>query len=163
MRSRRFSSLSAVACAALVAGLAAGCAPVIQQHGYAPLREEVAEIRPGIDTRETVIRKIGRPASTGIFTDDGWYYVSSRVEKLTYHAPKVTDRRVVAVVFDPNGVVAGVNEYGLQDGRVVDLETETTPTYGRQLTILEQAFGNLGVVTGSVFEGQQGRGAEPYN
>lgn len=163
MRSRRFRWLSAAACAALVAGLAAGCAPIVEQHGYAPLPEELAEIRPGVDTRETVVRKIGRPASAGIFTDEGWYYVSSRVEKLTYHAPRVTDRRVVAVVFDPNGVVAGVNQYGLQDGRVIDLETETTPTYGRQLTILEQAFGNLGVITGSVFEGGEGRSPEPYN
>jgi outer membrane protein assembly factor BamE (lipoprotein component of BamABCDE complex) len=152
MSSRSIRSLPRLAGVALVAALATGCAPVIEQHGYAPLPEELAEIRPGMDTRETVVRKIGRPASSGIFTDHGWYYVSSQVERMTYHAPKVTDRRVVAITFDPNGVVAGVNEYGLEDGRIIDLVAETTPTHGRQLTILEQAFGNIGVVTGSVFE-----------
>ena len=152
MRSRRNRWLAGIACAALVAGVTA-CSPVVQQHGYAPLPEELAGITPGVDTRATVVRKIGRPASTGIFTDEGWYYVSSKVERLTYHAPKVVDRRVVAVTFRPDGVVAGVNEYGLDDGRVIDLATETTPTHGRQLTIVEQAFGNIGVVTGSVFEG----------
>lgn len=154
-------SLVGIACAALLAAAAAGCSPVVQQHGYAPLPEEVAEIRPGLDTRETVQRKIGRPASTGIFTDQGWYYVSSKVERLTYHAPKVVDRRVVAVMFDPNDVVASVNEYGIDDGRIVDLATETTPTYGRELTILEQAFGNLGVITGSVFGDNEDATARP--
>ena len=159
MSSRSMRSLPRLACVALVAGLAAGCAPVIEQHGYTPLPEELAEIRPGIDTRETVVRKIGRPASSGIFTDHGWYYVSSEVERMTYHAPKITDRRVVAITFHPNGVVAGVNEYGLEDGRIIDLVTETTPTHGRQLTVVEQAFGNLGVITGSVFEDEPG---SPY-
>ena len=50
-------------------------------------------------------------------------------------------------MFDQNDVLASVTEYGLEDGRVIDLETKTTPTYGRQLTILEQAFGNIGVIT----------------
>ena len=152
MRLRCTRSVAGIGLAALLAGLVTGCSPVVRQHGYAPVAEQLAEIRPGVDTRETVQRKIGRPASSGIFTDNGWYYVSSTVERLTYHAPKVVDRRVVAITFGPNDVVASVNEYGLQDGRVIDLATETTPTHGRQLTILEQAFGNLGVITGSVFE-----------
>lgn len=152
MSSHSRRTLSRLACAALLGALAAGCAPVIEQHGYAPIPEEVAEIQPGIDTRASVVQKIGRPSSSGIFTDQGWYYVASTVERLTYHAPKVTDRRVVAVNFDPEGTVASVNEYGLEDGRIIDLVAETTPTHGRQLTILEQAFGNIGVITGDVFE-----------
>lgn len=137
---------------AAVAALLAACSPVVQTHGYAPLPEEVAEIRVGQDTRASVQSKIGRPASSGTFTDHGWYYVSSKVERLTYHAPKVVDRRVVAIMFDQNDRVAAVEEYGLEDGRVVDLATETTPTHGRELTIIEQAFGNIGVITGSLLE-----------
>ena len=140
-----------IAGVALTAALTA-CSPIVQTHGYAPHPAELAEIRVGVDTRASVQSKIGRPASTGIFTDQGWYYVSSKVEQLTYHAPKVVDRRVVAITFDQNDTVAAVNEYGLEDGRIIDLVTETTPTHGRQLTILEQAFGNIGVMTGSVFE-----------
>jgi outer membrane protein assembly factor BamE (lipoprotein component of BamABCDE complex) len=145
MRPRRsFALFGAIACAAIFAG---GCSPVVRNHGYAPPVEELADLQVGLDTRASVQSKIGRPAGTGVFTDDGWYYVSSKVEHLTYHAPEVVDRRVVAVLFDENDILAAVNEYGLEDGRVVDLEAKTTPTYGRQLTILEQAFGNIGVIT----------------
>ena len=143
--------MRAVLLSAAVTGMVAACAPVIRSHGYAPLDEEIAEIRVGQDTRGSVQRKIGRPGSTGIFTDEGWYYVATQIEHYTYHEPKVIDRRVVAVVFDQTDVVAAVNEYGLEDGRIVDLETKTTPTYGRQLTVLEQAFGNIGVLGDELF------------
>jgi len=121
-----------------------GCAPVVETHGYAPDQSLLDEISIGQDTRGSVRRKIGRPSGSGVFNDDGWYYVSTTIERYTYHAPKVTDRRVVAVEFDKNDVVSALNVYGLEDGRVIDLQTRTTPTYGRKLTILQQLLGNLG-------------------
>jgi outer membrane protein assembly factor BamE (lipoprotein component of BamABCDE complex) len=147
MRSRRISALAGLAGSVALAALASGCSPTVRNHGYTPLPEELAELQVGLDTRFSVQSKIGRPGGTGIFTDNGWYYVSNKVERLTYHAPEVVDRKVVELLFDQNDVLASITEYGLEDGRVIDLETKTTPTYGRQLTILEQAFGNIGVIT----------------
>ncbi len=130
----------------------AGCSPVIDSHGYAPVQEELDQIRVGQDTRGSVRRKIGRPGSTGIFTEDGWYYVATRIKRETYKEPKVLDRRVVAIRFDSTDIVSSVNQYGLSDGQVVDLVTKTTPTFGRELTVLEQALGNVGTIPNSVFE-----------
>lgn len=144
---RRAGSLVALA----LAGALGGCSPVIKNHGYAPVPEEVSDIQVGIDTRGSVRRKIGRPGGTGVFGDDGWFYVQSEVEHYLYNEPRVVDRRVVAILFDADDVVASVNQYGLEDGRVVDLETRTTPTYGRELTILEQIFGNISTIPADVF------------
>lgn len=126
----------------------AGCAPIIQVHGYAPDEETLSTITVGQDDRATVARKIGRPTMNGVFTDDSWYYVTSTVKRYLYHAPEVVDRKVVAVRFDETGRVAAVKTYGLEDGRIIDLETQTTPTHGRELTILQQVFGNLGRLSG---------------
>ena len=134
-----------------LAGAVGACAPVIKNHGYAPVAEEVADIQVGIDTRGSVRRKIGRPGGTGVFNDVGWFYVQSKVEHYLYNEPQVIDRRVVAVLFDENDLVASVKQYGLADGRVVDLETNTTPTYGRELTILEQILGNISTIPTDVF------------
>jgi outer membrane protein assembly factor BamE (lipoprotein component of BamABCDE complex) len=121
---------------------------VVETHGYAPDDALLADIAVGQDTRGSVRRKIGRPSNSGVFNDDGWYYVSTTVERYTYHAPKVADRRVVAVEFDENDLVAAVDVYGLEDGRVIDLQTRTTPTHGRKLTIVQQLLGNLGRFSG---------------
>lgn len=134
----------------MAVGLAlAGCAPVMETHGYTPIPEALARIEVGLDTRSSVQSKIGRPASTGTFDNSGWYYVSSVVEHYTFYEPKIVERTVVAVTFDDADVVTDVVSFGLDGGRVIDLETRTTPTYGRQLTIVEQIVSNLGAVTGS--------------
>ncbi len=134
--------------AAIIGGGLSGCAAEVKNHGYAPDDALLAEITAGTDTRGSVRRKIGRPSTTGVFTESGWYYVATTVEHYVYYQPKVTDRRVVAVQFDADDVVAAVNVYGLEDGRIIDLQTRTTPTYGRELTILQQLLSNLGKLTG---------------
>ncbi|MEM8595848.1 MAG: outer membrane protein assembly factor BamE [Pseudomonadota bacterium] len=133
-----------VALPLLLAGVLAGCAPVISNHGYAPPDEMVATIVEGVDTRGSVRRKIGRPGATGVFTEDGWYYVSSTLSKRGFYAPEIIDRRIIAVEFNDVDRVTSVRRYGLEDGQFVDLETRTTPTFGRELTILQQVLGNIG-------------------
>ncbi len=53
------------------------------------------------------------------------------------------DRTVLAVNFDQRGVVRGIERYGLEDGRIINLETRTTETGGREMGVLEQLFGNI--------------------
>ncbi len=125
---------------------AAGCSPIVSTHGYAPNDEQLAQIEPGLDTAQTVTRKIGRPSTGGVVRNDAWYYVSSRFETEAYNAPELTERRVVAVRFGSDGMVEGVDRYGLEDGRVINLVTKTTPTFGREMTVVQQLFGNLGNV-----------------
>ena len=75
---------------------------------------------------------LGRPSSSGVLRDSAWYYVQSRVENFTYHPPRVVDRTVLAVNFDQRGVVRDIQRYGLEDGRIINLETRTTETGGRR-------------------------------
>jgi len=134
---RALLGIGALAC------MLVACSPVVRTHGYTPLPEQLERIQIGQDTRGSVRRKIGRPSASGAFTDDAWYYVSSTVEHVAFYAPEVVDRQVIAVEFDENDLVSAVNRYGMEDGRVIDLETATTPTHGRQLTLIEQLLLNL--------------------
>lgn len=140
-----------LAAAVLTLALAPGCERVRESHGYAPAPAELAEIQVGQDTRASVRQKIGRPSTTGLFLPDRWYYISSEVEKYMFYRPRVASRRVVAIRFDQYDRVTSVNEYGLHDGRVIDLETRTTPTLGRELTILQQILGNIGRISAEDF------------
>lgn len=125
----------------------AGCEPRITVHGYAPNAVELAELEPGIDTVFSLEERVGRPAAAGLLEDNTWYYVQTTVEHLTYHQPKVTDRTIVAVTFDDDGVVASVDRYGLQDGRVINLNTRVTESDVKKVGILASLFGNIGGLT----------------
>jgi outer membrane protein assembly factor BamE (lipoprotein component of BamABCDE complex) len=127
----------------LLAALLTACAPQVTVHGYVPGEADVSRITPGVDDRLSVEETLGRPSSSGLLQDRAWYYVQSVMEQETYRAPRVVDRTVLAVLFDENGVVTGLDRYGIEDGRIVNLQTRTTETGGRQLSVLEQLFGNL--------------------
>ena len=130
--------------AALVLGTAlAACAPTTRIHGYVPSETDIAGITPGVDDIYSVEETLGRPSSSGLLQEGSWYYVQSTVSTLAFNAPKVVDRTIVAVQFDDNGIVTGIDRYGIEDGRVINLTTRTTDTGGRQMGVLEQLFGNL--------------------
>ncbi|MFT6773256.1 MAG: outer membrane protein assembly factor BamE (lipoprotein component of BamABCDE complex) [Paracoccaceae bacterium] len=150
------SGLRRGAVAAALLAVAAGCAPIVSNHGYAPPEDRLALIEAGIDSPETVSRKIGRPSTAGVIRADAWYYVASTFQTVAWNAPEPVSRRVVAVRFGPDGLVSKVDRYGLEDGVVIDLATRTTPTYGREMTIIQQVFGNIGNVRAS--EGTTGGG-----
>lgn len=139
----RLNAPRSIVFALLLSGALTACAPTIQIHGYVPPESDVARIRPGFDDAGSVEKLLGRPSSSGVLADSAWYYVQSTVENYTYHAPKVIDRKVLAVNFDQRGVVKEVRRYGLEDGRIIDLDPDTTETGGRELGIFEQLFGNI--------------------
>ncbi|MEO1732121.1 MAG: outer membrane protein assembly factor BamE [Pseudomonadota bacterium] len=137
-------SAARVACAAaLIFGLTA-CVATYRNHGYVPPDELLSEIVVGVDTRDTVAETVGPPSSSGLLNDSGFYYVSSRVRNYGMLEPKIIERRLVAISFDSSGVVRNIEEFGLEDGRVVTLQRRITETAVVDETFLRQLLGNLG-------------------
>lgn len=151
---RRFNALRTAIAAASIAALAAasGCAPTTQVHGYVPPPSDVSRIAPGVDTMATVEEVLGRPSSSGLLRDSAWFYVQSVFENYAYNPPRVVDRTVLVVSFNDNGVVTGIDRFGVEQGRIVNLTSRTTETGGRQLGVLEQLFGNLLTIDANRFE-----------
>lgn len=133
------------------ATLVVACAPVVQVHGFAPTPEEIAQITPGRTDRSGVEQLVGLPSSTGVMEDSAWYYVLTETTQYTYRAPEVSDRRVVAIAFNDAGTVTAVNQYGLEDGRVIDLQSRITLTEGAELTVIQQILSSFGNVNPANF------------
>ncbi|MGB0855244.1 MAG: outer membrane protein assembly factor BamE [Pikeienuella sp.] len=147
----KFVTRAAFAVAAVT--LVAACEPTFTNHGFAPQVVDLDELQAGSDTRGSVLRKLGQPSAYSSFDSKNWYYTASRVEHYAFYAPEVIERRVVAVRFDDRGLVKEVNRFGIDDGQVIDLVTRRTPTYGREVTVLQQIFGNLGRVAPETLTG----------
>jgi outer membrane protein assembly factor BamE (lipoprotein component of BamABCDE complex) len=129
-------------CALVVA--VAACSPVYRNHGYVPSADELALVEVGTDTRETVGQKIGRPSTSGLLNDVGWFYVQSRYKHLGPRAPQEIDRQVLAVTFNEAGVVENIARYGLEDGKVVQISRRVTETNVKGLSFIQQILGNFG-------------------
>ncbi|MEL7030494.1 MAG: outer membrane protein assembly factor BamE [Pseudomonadota bacterium] len=138
----------------LAAAALAACTPVRSYHGYVLERANLDEDEApetvtvtadvGVDTKQTVLVKYGEPSTLSTFDGNIWYYISARERRYAFFRDKTTWRRVVAVHFNEQGSVEAVREYDLEDGREVVMVSRETPTKGKELTLLEQIFGNVG-------------------
>lgn len=130
--------------ALVLAAAVAACSPVIRNHGYVPAEDELALVEVGVDTRETVGQKIGRPSTSGLLNDEGWYYVQSKYRHFGPREPKEIERQVLAVTFNEAGVVENVARFGLEDGKVVEISRRVTETNIKGITLIQQLLGSFG-------------------
>lgn len=131
--------------AVLAAAATASCASVREDHGYvSDLLSIEQPVQAGVDTKSTVLARMGSPSTRGAFDDQSWYYVSVSTKAYAFLKPDTTRRDVVAVRFGADDVVASVDTYGLERGRVIAYNGKATPTRGRELGFFEQLFGSIG-------------------
>lgn len=133
-----------LAIALLMAVGASGCTASRDFHGYVPDQALPTDVKPTVDTRSTVLARLGTPSTTSVFDDKLWVYMSSTRELLAFYYPKVVQREIVAIQFDDQDVVSDVLVYDVTAGRTISYNSRVTPTRGRELGILEQLFGTLG-------------------
>lgn len=138
---RRFIAL---ALAVPASAALAGCTPLYRNHGYVPPDDELALVTIGSTTQGELEGLVGRPSSQGLLTGAAWYYVGSRWRTYGAFEPKEIDREVVAISFDANGVVANVERFGLERGRVVTLSRRVTDSGVADVSLVGQLLGNLG-------------------
>ena len=113
------------------------------QRGYVVSDADLAQVSVGTSA-EKVLSIMGTPSTTSTVGGDSWYYISQTAErKLAFMAPKVVDQRVLAVYFGPGKKVTRVANYGMQDGKVFDFISRTTPTGGAEPNFLRNLMGGL--------------------
>ncbi len=133
------------ALAAGALGAISACTPQIDHRGYLPRAGDLQKITPGMSKTE-VEAILGSPSTTATITrtGDSYYYISSKIETQGFMDPKETERKIFAVRFDQIDQVQSFAQYSLEDRQVINVSSRKTPTRGRELTILQQMFGNLG-------------------
>lgn len=131
--------------------LAVACAPIYQNHGFVPSEDDLALITVGRDNREAVARIVGRPSTSALLNDTGWYYVQSRWKHSGALPPKELDRQVVAITYDKRGLVENVEKFGLEQGQVVALSRRVTDSNIKGIGFLRQLFSSFGTVRAENF------------
>ena len=137
----RHTALAAV----LAAMLAAGCSPTVDVRGNLPDPQDLSQVKVGETTRDEVVKLLGNPSTSGTFEKETWYYIGQRTEqRLTVFNPVIKDQKVVLIRFNGDGTVEELQQFGLKDGKQVDVVDRVTPSRGKDLSILQQLVGNIG-------------------
>ena len=130
---------------ASTAALVAACTPTTSFQGFQAIDARPQDVQVGVDTRDSIKAKLGTPSVVSTFDPDVWYYISQVTENQSFYRQRLVRRDVVAISFNKGGdTVAKVDDLTLKDGRVIAFDGHTTPTRGRELTIIEQLIGSIG-------------------
>lgn len=102
------------------------------------------ELVPVGSSREQVLLALGSPSTTATFDNEVFYYISqTRVRPVAFMNARLVDQRVLAVYFGNDGRVTNIANYGMQDGKVFDFISRTTPTGGKDQTFIGQVLSGL--------------------
>ncbi|MBD1545037.1 outer membrane protein assembly factor BamE [Roseibium aggregatum] len=114
-----------------------GCFTTSYTHGHVVTTDMLNQVQVG-SSKEQVELVLGSPSTTSSLNGDAYYYISQVTETTAFMAPDIVEQRVVAVYFDNDGYVRDIANYGLQDGKIVDLITRKTRTGGTDYGFLSQ-------------------------
>jgi outer membrane protein assembly factor BamE (lipoprotein component of BamABCDE complex) len=147
-----------VATAFLAAATLAGCIGETLNRGYVASDTAIQQVQVGAP-REQVLIALGAPSTTADFGGEVFYYISQKTSRpVAFLNSHVVDQKVLAVYFDENEQVRQVANYGLEEGRIVDFVSRTTPTSGRDFSFLSQLFAAAGnPAAGGSLAGSPGR------
>jgi outer membrane protein assembly factor BamE (lipoprotein component of BamABCDE complex) len=137
------------------AALSAGCSSIRDHQGYLLDEPLIAAIQPGVDNKDSVAGTLGRPSFTGQFdqAQRDWYYVSRDTRQAAFTTPRPSAQTVLRVRFDAAGNVESVQRTGVELAVNINPDNRETPTLGRDRSLLQELFGNIGAV------GQRGQSA----
>ncbi len=124
-----------------IALVLAGCSPEINHRGYYPKKGALAQVSEGMAKSE-VEGILGSPSTTASinFEGDSYYYISSISQGRSFLDPVETSREVIAVRFNKQDQVTSVAQYGLEDGRIINVNSRETPSAGKEFSLLKELF-----------------------
>ena len=115
----------------------------VYTRGNLPDPGRVSELIPGETTGDDIRNSLGSPSSVNTFGNETWYYISEKVEIVAFLSPKVLERNILIIEFNPKRQMTQVVTLGLDAGRELAHVERITPTFGQELTVLDQIIGNF--------------------
>jgi len=135
--------------------LLVGCAPEVEHRGYVPKPGAFSQITNGM-TKAEVEGILGTPSTTASvqFKGDSYYYITSITTSKAFLTEE-TQREVIAVRFDEDMRVRSFAQYGLEDGRVINVNSRQSPVTGEDTSILSALLrGSKGTKAGPMLGSQ---------
>ncbi len=122
-----------------------GCSSFVntRTQGYSIPPSALEQIREG-QSEDLVIAVLGSPQTKSSFANENaFYYVETRIEETAFGLKTIKSRTVLAIYFDKNRRVKDKAIYGLEDGKLITIETRRTPSFGEDRTFIESLLASI--------------------
>ena len=125
----------------LLTSVLLSCTTNIKKHGYIPSKSELETLVIGKDTKQSIAKKIGLPATAGL--EGAYYYVRSTFNAPGFKSAQLVDRTVVVLSFDQRSKLKNIETFNVDNGNFVRLDYRITETGLDNKNILQQIIGSI--------------------
>ena len=125
----------------LLASVLFSCTTNIKNHGYIPSKSDLENLVLGKDTKQSVSKKIGLPATAGL--EGAYYYVRSTFNAPGFRSPQLVDRKVIVLSFDQRSKLKNIETFNVDNGNFVRLDYRVTETGLDNKNMLQQIIGSI--------------------
>lgn len=147
--------LSVIAGVVLLTQFLNGCTGIVTQHGFNNIETMRSWIKSNTVVKSELQSRFGPPSFAETQDDiTSLYYVSFIKERFAFFKPTITERNILAIHFSGD-TYKDYAEYSLKDGKDIVITSEKTPTYGKDMSVIQQILSNVGRFNNGV--GQNGR------
>jgi outer membrane protein assembly factor BamE (lipoprotein component of BamABCDE complex) len=110
------------------------------QRGFVFDDAVIATIKPGMDV-QAVLQALGTPSTTSTIGNKTFYYIGQTVRRrFQFQNFTVIDQKVLVIYFNKAFKVERIAVFGLQDGKIFDFISRTTPSGGEEQSFLRNLF-----------------------
>ncbi len=153
---KKTKTLKTIAACVVCLPILVGCIEKRVINNGAIVTQDQLDLIPVGSSQDQVILALGSPSTTGQFGDEVYYYISQkRTKTYEFEKLKLVDQKVLSVYFDKEQTVNRIANYGVQDGRVFDFISRTTPTSGEEFTFLRQLLTGRASPASAIQQGQR--------
>lgn len=120
------------------------CTPVVAQRGNLLENHQLEQVKPGESSQSDVLRVLGSPTTKAPFDENTWYYIGQETEKRGILDAETVKERVIIARFGEDGLLSYIGDVKDREDINVPYSRDKTPTYGNDMTAIQQILGNLG-------------------
>ena len=125
----------------LLTSVLLSCTTNIKNHGYIPSKLDLETLVIGKDTKQSIAKKIGLPATAGL--EGAYYYVRSTFNAPGFKSAQLVNRKVVVLSFDQRSKLRNIETFNVDNGNFVRLDYRVTETGLDNKNFLQQIIGSI--------------------
>ena len=126
----------------MLASVLLSCTSNIKIHGYIPSKSDLEILEIGKDTKQSVSKKIGLPA-TASWEGSYFYYVRSTLNSPNLISDQLIERTVVLISFDERSILKNIETFSVDNATIVRLDYRVTEMGLDNKNIIQQIIRSI--------------------
>ena len=120
------------------------CTGIKSNNGYMPVKDNIDKLKVNVTSLSSAKNILGEPALILGNREPIFVYSAQITDRVMFFQPKVISRNVLVLYFNKKKLKK-LDTFDLNDGKYVDLSSNSTDLKGKERSLLSSIFSNVGM------------------